>query len=96
MILQLPFLLNSSSNIYIEFEITVLIAKKPPKPSRKLRKKLYDQLVKKLPKLDEKTRKKTNYLCFLRYFVKGEKPLNLARKTERKTGYQFKMETRDL
>ena len=62
------------------FEIMALIGKKPHKPSRKLRKKLYlcqliknllnlirklrDLINKKLAKLDKKIKKKINHLLF--------------------------------
>ncbi len=39
--------------------IALLIKKKPPKTSKKLRRKLYISIGKKSPKLDEKTKTKT-------------------------------------
>ena len=57
MILQLPFLLDASSNKRVVFKIIALVGEKLPKPSGKLRSKLYVQLVKKPFKLDEKTRR---------------------------------------
>ena len=55
MTLQLPFFLDVSSNEYITFEIIALIWKKLPKPGKKLRRKSCIQLLKKTPKLNEKT-----------------------------------------
>ena len=60
--LQLPLLLNASSNKHIVFEIIALVEKKPPKSSERLEKKLCVQLVKQSSKLVEKTRKENQEL----------------------------------
>ena len=59
MILQLPFLLDRSSDERITFENMTLVRKKSLKLIEKLRKKPCIQLVKKPLKLDKKTRRKT-------------------------------------
>ena len=56
MTLQLPSILNVNFAECIVFEIMALVGKKLLKPSRRLRKEPCIQLVKKPPKLDEKTR----------------------------------------
>ena len=56
MILQLPFLLDASSNKRVMFEIMALVGIKPPQPNGKLKRKPCIQLVKKPSKLNEKTR----------------------------------------
>ena len=58
MTLQFISLLDASSNKRVVFEIMAVIKKKPPQPSEKLKKKLSVSIGKKLPKLDEKTRRK--------------------------------------
>ena len=58
MTLQLSFFLDASADEHVTFEIMALIKKKPPKSSRKLRKKLYVLLIIKLFKPNEKIRKK--------------------------------------
>ena len=57
MTLQLPFLLDASSNERVTFEIMALVGKKPSKSREKLRRKPCIQLVKKPPKLNEKMRR---------------------------------------
>ena len=60
MTLQLPSFLDVSSNKHVAFEImALLMGKKPPQSSKKLKKKPCIQLVKKPPKFDEKIRRKT-------------------------------------
>lgn len=54
--------LYTSSNERVTIEIIALLDQKPLKPSRRLRKKPYVQLVKKASKLNQKTRKKTGEL----------------------------------
>ena len=93
--------MDTRSNKYVVFEIMVLlIEKKPPKPSEKLKKKSYFQLVKKPPKLNKKIRKKTedsqlikNLLNLIREqkrkpiiccFVEDEKPSKPSKKNEEK------------
>ena len=81
MTLQLPFLLDASSNERVTFEIMALVEKKPLKPSGKLRKKPYIQLVKKPPKLDKKMRKEDHVEILLMKNLlnsmkkQGEKPI---------------------
>ena len=76
MILQLPFFLDASSGKCIVFEIIVLsIGNKLLKPIEKLRKKLCIQLVKKSPKLNEKTKMK-----IVKKFQLIKNLLNLIRK----------------
>ena len=59
-----------------------LIKKQPPEPSERLKSKLCIQLVKKLLKLDEKTRRENRVLI-------DEKPLKLNEKKKRQTDYLF-------
>ena len=59
-----------------------LLLKKSLKPSRKLRKKLFVQLVKKLPKLDKKTRIKTGDSI-------NKKLPKFNKKTRKKTDYLY-------
>lgn len=56
MILQLPFFLDISSDKQVAFKIILLVKKKVPKLSKKLKKKPCISKVKKYPKLDKKTR----------------------------------------
>lgn len=83
MILQLLAFLNASSDKYIAFEIiALLMGKKPPKPSGKLRMKLYIQLIKKPLKLNEKMRRNIGDLI-------NEKPPSSIRKTRKKTDHLY-------
>ena len=78
--LQLPSFLNTNSNKHIAFEIMVLVEKKPPKSSGKLKKKQCIQLVKKPPKFNEKMKKKTEDSI-------NEEPPKLDKKTKRKINH---------
>ncbi len=63
MILQLSFLLDTSFNKYITFEIIVLVKKKSFKPNKKLKKKPYIfQLMKNLLNLIKKQERKLTKL----------------------------------
>ena len=80
MILELPLFLHASFDKCIVFEIIALIRKKHLKSRKKLRKKLYIQLMKKRPKLNKKMRKKIGVSI-------NKKPLKLNRKIRKKTNY---------
>ena len=71
--------MNASSNKCVVFEImTLLIGKKLPKSNKKLKKKVYIQLIKRPSKLDEKIKKKTKRSLLMKNL------LNLMRKQRRK------------
>ncbi len=90
MTLQLPFVLDTSSDKRITFEIiALLIGKKPSKPSGRPKKKPCVQWVKKPPKLDEKTRRKTRGSI-------NEKPPKLNKETRRKTNHLYLLVVKNL
>ena len=62
MTLQLPSFLDASSDKRVAFEIMILVGKKFLKLSRKLRRKLCVQLVKKSLKFDKKIKKENRGL----------------------------------
>ncbi len=80
MTLQLLFFLNTNSNKHVVLKIIALVKKNPLKPSGKLRRKSYVQLVKNLLNLMRKTRRKTRSLI-------NEKLPKLNKETRRKTDH---------
>ena len=55
-----------------------LIVKKLLKLDKKIKKKTYDSIDKKLPKFNEETRKKTDHLYHIYCFIKSEKSSNFS------------------
>ena len=81
MTLQLPFLLDASSNKRIAFEIMALVEKNLLNSMRKQGRKpekIEDLINDKPPKLDEKIKKKIDHSIFCMLFYRGKKPLKLS------------------
>ena len=81
MTLQLPSFLDASSDKHLKHLRSLFWWKKPPKLSKKLRKKLYMLIdIKKPPKLNRKTRRKTKDLI-------NKKPSKLDKEMKKKTNH---------